>query len=84
MKTPIYIDSIDNISLVDGVVRLDLMVVTGPKNDDTNAPKAAQVGAIATSVHGFVRLYDQLTQVLRQMESQGVIKRVEQTEDKKA
>ena len=50
-----YVDGIDSISMVDGVVRFELVTISQINGDKAQANK---VGGMAMSVQGFVRTYD--------------------------
>jgi hypothetical protein len=70
-----FIDGFDNVTLVDGVVRLDLITVA-PSAANTQ-PVATKVGSLAMPIQGFLRATDQLNQVIAKMVEQGVLKRNE-------
>lgn len=72
-----YVDGIDNISMVDGVVRYELVTISQINGDKAQANK---VGGMAMSVQGFVRTYDQMTQVINKLVEQGVLKKREANE----
>ena len=67
-----YVDGIDSISMVDGVVRFELVTISQINGDKAQANK---VGGMAMSVQGFVRTYDQMTQVINRLVEQGVLKK---------
>lgn len=67
-----YVDGIDSISMVDGVVRYELVTISQINGDKAQANK---VGGMAMSVQGFVRTYDQMTQVINKLVEQGVLKK---------
>lgn len=67
-----YVDGIDSISMVDGVVRFELVTISQINGDKAQANK---VGGMAMSVQGFVRTYDQMTQVINKLVEQGVLKK---------
>jgi hypothetical protein len=71
----IFIDGFDNVTLVDGVVRLDLITVAqGAANTQ---PLATKVGSLALPIQGFLRTTEQLNQVISRMVEQGILKRNE-------
>ncbi|MDH4480441.1 MAG: hypothetical protein QE283_11240 [Rhodoferax sp.] len=70
-----FIDGFDNVTFVDGVVRLDLITVA-PGAPNTQ-PVATKVGAVAMPIQGFLRATDQLNQVIAKMVEQGILKRNE-------
>lgn len=72
-----FIDGFDNVTLVDGVVRLDLITVAqGAANTQ---PLATKVGSLAMPIQGFLRTTEQLNQVIARMVEQGILKRNEPT-----
>lgn len=75
MKTPlILIDSFENISMADGIIRIELANLVEPTGDK---PQTEKVGGIAVTVPGFLRVYDQMTKVMNRLIEQGVLKRNE-------
>jgi len=68
----IYSDGVTNITLVDGVMRLDLMKITQVADQ-----KAAvePIATLAFSLPAFLRLHDQLNGAIKKMVEQGVIKK---------
>jgi hypothetical protein len=68
----IYSDGVSNITLVDGVMRLDLMKITQVADE-----KAAvePVAMLAFSLPAFIRLHEQLNGAIKKMVDQGVIKK---------
>ena len=67
-----YVDGIDSISMVDGVVRFELVTISQINGDKAQANK---VGGMAMSVQGFVRTYDQMTQWINKLVEQGGLKK---------
>jgi hypothetical protein len=70
----IYADGIANISIIEGVVRFDL-VGFAPTNADPKAIKA--VGTVAMSVQGLLRTHGQLNDLVNKLIEQGVLKKAE-------
>jgi len=71
----IYVDGIDGVALVDGVLRFDLVAITQVKDNKANLQK---VGGMAMSLQGFLRTYGQMSQVVDKMVEQGLLKKNEQ------
>ncbi len=67
-----YIDGIDQIVLVDGVVRFDLVTLT---KGETSQPAPVRAGGMALSVAAFLRTHEQMGKVVSSMMNQGVITR---------
>ena len=72
-----FIDGFDNVTLVDGVVRLDLITVAQGAANTQAVP--TKVGSLALPIQGFLRTTEQLNQVIARMVEQGILKRNEPT-----
>ena len=57
-QNSIFVDGFDNITLVDGVVRFDLITVA--QTAANTPPTPSKVGSMAMSIQGFLRSADQL------------------------
>ncbi|NTU93541.1 MAG: hypothetical protein HGB29_04970 [Chlorobiaceae bacterium] len=66
----IYADGIANMSLIDGVIRIDLINITQVDKEKTNV---AQVGTIAMSVPALLRTHDQLSKMINKMVDDGIL-----------
>ncbi|HIJ23589.1 MAG: hypothetical protein HON68_10955 [Gammaproteobacteria bacterium] len=75
MSSSIYADGIANITMVDGVVRYDL--VTMSPTEEEGKFKVSPVATVSSSVQGMLRTYDQLTKMVNKMVEQGVLKKTE-------
>ena len=73
MDTTTFADGLGNIRMVDGVLRFDLVNITGQPEPDKLEMKA--VGSVAMTLRGLVRTYGQLSGVMNQLTEQGVLKR---------
>lgn len=73
-STPLFIDGVGNISLVDGVVRMDLVELAPGQ---AGKPTPTKIGSLAMTLPGFLRTADQVNQVLNKLVEQGVLKRNE-------
>ncbi len=67
-----YVDGIDNIVMIEGIVRFDMMTLT---RGSTEKPQASRTGGIALSLPAFLRTYEQMGRVVENMAEQGMIKR---------
>lgn len=74
MQTTIYSDGIANITMLEGVVRFDLINITQIDKDKTTAKT---VGAVAMSTSALLRTYNELSSVLNKLVEQGVVKRTD-------
>jgi hypothetical protein len=70
-----YIDGFANITLVDGVVRLDCVTLNPPDADNKVSGKV--VGSLHTSLPGLLRMHDQINGLVEKLVEQGVFKRNE-------
>ena len=75
MSSSIYADGIANITMIDGVVRYDL--VTMSPTEEEGKFKVSPVATVSSSVQGMLRTYDQLTKMVNKMVEQGVLKKTE-------
>ena len=69
-----YIDGISNIALIDGVIRMDLLTLSRGTQEK---PQAVTSGQLCMSTRAFLRAYQQMTDVLADLEKQGLIKKKE-------
>lgn len=74
MQTTIYADGIANITMLEGVVRFDLINMTRT-DKDTRTIKA--VSSVAMSVPALLRSYTELSGVLNKLVEQGIVKKAE-------
>ena len=75
METTIFADGLANIRLVDGVLRFDLVNITGQPSPDKLEAKT--IGSVAMTLQGLVRSYNKLSGVMNQLTEQGALKRTE-------
>lgn len=74
MQTTIYADGISNLTMLEGIVRFDLINIT---QTTENARTAKTVGSVAMSVPALLRTYTELSGVLNKLIEQGVVKKTE-------
>ena len=74
MQTTVYADGISNITMLEGIVRFDLVNITQTAQD-TRTTKA--VGSVAMSVPALLRTYTELSGVVNKLIEQGVVKKTE-------
>ncbi len=70
---PLFVDGIDNLSLVDGIIRYDLLSIS--KLVD-GKPVPENTGSIAMSLQAFLRTHRQMTASIDRMVEQGILKRM--------
>lgn len=72
MNPTVYADGLANVTMVDGVVRFELInIVSMDKGKATLRP----VITVATSLPGLLRIHEQLSAVIGKMVQQGVLKK---------
>jgi hypothetical protein len=74
----IYADGIANMSLIDGVIRIDLVNITQVDKDQTNV---SPIGTLAMSVPALLRTHDQLSKMIGKMVEDGILTRNEPAEN---
>jgi hypothetical protein len=65
-----YVDGVGGLRMVDGVVRMDLMVITEIEGEQM---KAQRVGGVAMSINAAVKLRDQLNAMVDELKGKGII-----------
>ncbi|MCE1274802.1 MAG: hypothetical protein HGB01_04325 [Chlorobiaceae bacterium] len=71
----IYADGIANMSLIDGVIRIDLINITQVDQEKTNV---SSVGTLAMSVPALLRTHDQLSKMINKMVDDGILTKNDQ------
>lgn len=71
----IYSDGVANITLIDGVIRMDLVNVTKIEEGKTNV---RPVGAVAMSLPAMLRTHEQLGKAINKMVEDGILKKNEE------
>ena len=74
MQTTIYADGISNLTMLEGIVRFDLINLI---QTTENARTTKTVGSVAMSVPALLRTYTELSGVLNKLIEQGVVKKTE-------
>jgi hypothetical protein len=70
-----YIDGVGAINMSDGVVRMDMLSITGFENDK---PVVGRSGGLAISMIGFVRMHEQMAKVVEDMVQKGLLQKRDQ------
>ena len=65
-----YVDGVGGLRMVDGVVRMDLVVITEIEGSQM---KAERVSGVAMSLTAAVKLRDQLSAMVEELKGKGVI-----------
>jgi len=74
----IYTDGIANITLIDGIIRMDLVNITQVEQDKANI---RQVAALAMSLPALLRTQEQLSLAINKMVEDGILKKNETPEN---
>jgi hypothetical protein len=69
-----YVDGIANITMIEGIVRFDLVKITRIEKDKADIRPA---GSLAMSLPALLRTYEQLTQAVDKMVEDGILRRNE-------
>ena len=68
-----YIDGVGGINIVDGVVRIDLVAISGFESE--NKAVAQRAGGLAVSLTGFVKIHEQMSKVVEDLVQKGVLQK---------
>ena len=68
-----FVDGVGGINMVDGVVRIDLVAISGFEAE--NKAVAQRAGGLAISLTGFVKMHEQMSKVIDDMLQKGVLQR---------
>jgi hypothetical protein len=71
-QTTLYADSIGNTTLIDGVIRFDLVRATQVENDKATVEPVATV---AMSLPALLRTFEQMNTVISKLVEQGILKK---------
>ncbi len=66
----IYADGLGNVTLIDGVIRIDLVSLT---QVDKEKADVRPVGLLALSVPGLLRFHEQLGKAIEELKQQGAL-----------
>ncbi len=70
----IYADGVANITLIDGVVRLDLVNILQIEKEKANI---RPVASLALSVPALLRTHEQLSKAINKMVEEGILKKTD-------
>ena len=68
-----FVDGVGGINMVDGVVRIDLVAISGFEAE--NKAVAQRAGGLAISLTGFVKMHEQMSKVIEDLLQKGVLQR---------
>lgn len=76
METPqdIFADGIGEITLAGGMVRMDLVTLTGSNNDENNKPQLRVKQRIVMPPDGFLRSFSAMENLVKQLIDAGLVK----------
>lgn len=69
-----FADGIGEISLSGGMVRLDLVTLTGSQNDPNNQPRFVPKGRIVMPPEGFLRSFSAMENLVKQLVDAGLVR----------
>lgn len=72
---PVYCDGIETISLSGGMIRMDLFVYAGAAPAKDQPPARRPSGQLVMPPQGFLQSLHAMTQLAKQLESQGLLRR---------
>ncbi len=75
-----YVDGVGGLRMVDGVVRMDLVVITEIEGEQM---KAQRVGGVAMSINAAMKLRDQLNTMVDELKGKGIIQSSEKMKSNK-
>jgi hypothetical protein len=71
MPNYLFADSVANVSVVNGIVRLELVAST---LEGENNIKPSPAGTLVLPLNGFINLHAQIDQIIKKMVEDGVLK----------
>ena len=73
MNNPVYCDGIESISIAQGMVRLELF--TYGRTEKGKEPERVRSAQVVMPPQGFLQAFNGMAQLMKQLESQGLVKR---------
>jgi hypothetical protein len=67
----LYADSVSNVSIINGIVRLELVASI---LEDQNDIKSSPAGTLVLSLNGFINLHAQIDKIIKKMVEDGILK----------
>ena len=77
----IYADGVENISVVDGIVRVDYFRYSPFQSDAEGKPAREFARRVLMSPQSFLRTYNAMNRIVEQLENRGVIERAAAAEE---
>ena len=74
MSNYVFADSVANVSVVNGIVRLELIASTV---DGQNEIKPSPAGTLILPLNGFINLHAQIDKIIKKMVEDGILKPAE-------
>lgn len=74
MPQDIFADGIGEITLAGGMVRMDLVTLTGSNNDENNKPQLRVKQRIVMPPDGFLRSFSAMENLVKQLIDAGLVK----------
>jgi hypothetical protein len=79
-KDEIFADTVGEISLTGGMVRMDLVSLIGSQSSDDNKPRLAPKCRIVMPPEGFLRSFSAMENLVKQLIDAGLIRQNQQNE----
>ena len=79
-KDEVFADTIGEISLTGGMVRMDLVSLIGSQSSEDNKPRLAQKCRIVMPPEGFLRSFSAMENLVKQLIEAGLIRQNQQNE----
>ncbi|QEG23453.1 hypothetical protein [Mariniblastus fucicola] len=76
-----FADGIGEITLAGGMVRMDLVSLTGKQGDDANQPRLEPTRRIVMPPDGFLRSFGAMENLVKQLVDAGIVKQREGAAD---
>jgi hypothetical protein len=67
-----FIDGLGPINMIEGVVRMELISITGVEKDKVSTERT---GGLVISLSGFLKMHEQMGRVIEEMAQKGVIQK---------
>ena len=77
MNSTTYADGVENISVINGLARLELVIANIAKDGDKQV-QVVPSGTLVISLDGFVKLHAQIDGMVKKMLEDGILKQADQ------
>jgi hypothetical protein len=77
LVSELFTDGIGEVAITGPVVRIDLLTLSLEDRDEKGQPKPVPCQRVVMPIEGMLRSYAVLTQVMRELEKRGLVRRAE-------